>query len=431
MSIPSNRRGFTLIELLVVIAIIAILAAILFPVFAKAREKARTNTCMNNQRQIAVAFTMYAQDNNQKLPVAKEWATLLNANYQIGDKVLDCPTATHTGTLTQPDYMYVAGSFLSGMALGDIKEPSAAPILTDQKSPSGTPYINDKDANDISIAVSSTDARHNNAAVFAFVDGHVQIVPKQKLNGALYVPSVNPANFKTPVALGPCFTDNKPMQYTDVAYTTYFDTWQRTLSDAGMSVAVGPSCMGNNFLAFNDGKSTNSIPLNASGYTSGPEANRWPSNAPSDPTLKWWKLGANGCKFAFANGVAWPHWNDGARDGYQPQSMLGAGTQTFTIVPDVNTDTIKKMALYVCNHIVDNCNTTATLNSITIYDENGQNPVTTNFTANNTTTVKVGDSVCRVNATAFLLPVHPDCKIDITFSGTKTANNGIGFIFEP
>jgi prepilin-type N-terminal cleavage/methylation domain-containing protein len=58
-------RGFTLIELLVVIAIVAILAAILFPVLAKAREKARTNTCLNNQRQVALAILMYVQDNDE------------------------------------------------------------------------------------------------------------------------------------------------------------------------------------------------------------------------------------------------------------------------------------------------------------------------------------------------------------------------------
>lgn len=56
------RRGFTLIELLVVIAIIAILAAILFPVFAKAREKARQTSCASNLKQIDLAFLMYAQD---------------------------------------------------------------------------------------------------------------------------------------------------------------------------------------------------------------------------------------------------------------------------------------------------------------------------------------------------------------------------------
>ena len=55
------RKGFTLIELLVVIAIIAILAAILFPVFAQAREKARQATCLSNHRQIGMAFGMYAR----------------------------------------------------------------------------------------------------------------------------------------------------------------------------------------------------------------------------------------------------------------------------------------------------------------------------------------------------------------------------------
>jgi len=62
------RRGFTLIELLVVIAIIAILAAILFPVFAKAREKARQTSCMSNMRQIGTAMMEYVQDYDELLP---------------------------------------------------------------------------------------------------------------------------------------------------------------------------------------------------------------------------------------------------------------------------------------------------------------------------------------------------------------------------
>ncbi|HPT99040.1 MAG TPA: prepilin-type N-terminal cleavage/methylation domain-containing protein, partial [Armatimonadota bacterium] len=57
-----SRRGFTLIELLVVIAIIAILAAILFPVFARARENARKASCQSNLKQIATAASMYIQD---------------------------------------------------------------------------------------------------------------------------------------------------------------------------------------------------------------------------------------------------------------------------------------------------------------------------------------------------------------------------------
>jgi prepilin-type N-terminal cleavage/methylation domain-containing protein len=63
------RKGFTLIELLVVIAIIAILAAILFPVFARAREKARQSSCLSNMKQLATGYLMYAQDYDERFPV--------------------------------------------------------------------------------------------------------------------------------------------------------------------------------------------------------------------------------------------------------------------------------------------------------------------------------------------------------------------------
>src|SRR3712207_3033945 len=63
-----KRNGFTLIELLVVIAIIAILAAILFPVFAQAREKARQTSCLSNLKQWGNGFMMYAQDYDETLP---------------------------------------------------------------------------------------------------------------------------------------------------------------------------------------------------------------------------------------------------------------------------------------------------------------------------------------------------------------------------
>ncbi|MEN6303655.1 MAG: DUF1559 domain-containing protein, partial [Armatimonadia bacterium] len=62
------KRGFTLIELLVVIAIIAILAAILFPVFAKAREKARQTSCLNNEKQLGTAILQYCQDYDEHFP---------------------------------------------------------------------------------------------------------------------------------------------------------------------------------------------------------------------------------------------------------------------------------------------------------------------------------------------------------------------------
>src|SRR5438874_836054 len=67
-TLRSRRNGFTLIELLVVIAIIAILAAILFPVFAQAREKARQASCTSNLKQLGSAMLMYAQDYDETFP---------------------------------------------------------------------------------------------------------------------------------------------------------------------------------------------------------------------------------------------------------------------------------------------------------------------------------------------------------------------------
>ena len=69
-----GRSGFTLIELLVVIAIIAILAAILFPVFAQAREKARTAMCLSHMNQVGKGIIMYAQDWDEKMPYNYRYA---------------------------------------------------------------------------------------------------------------------------------------------------------------------------------------------------------------------------------------------------------------------------------------------------------------------------------------------------------------------
>jgi len=100
-----KRKGFTLIELLVVIAIIAILAAILFPVFAKARAQAHKTHCLNNLKQLGTAIGLYAQDYENRLPMGVDengnyWYTLLESSYIRNRQILSCPsdgTAIETG----------------------------------------------------------------------------------------------------------------------------------------------------------------------------------------------------------------------------------------------------------------------------------------------------------------------------------------------
>jgi prepilin-type N-terminal cleavage/methylation domain-containing protein len=82
MSVNSRKRAFTLIELLVVIAIIAILAAILFPVFAQAREKARQSACISNLKQIGTAFAIYTQDYDSLLPDRRDLKSTLLGGFR-------------------------------------------------------------------------------------------------------------------------------------------------------------------------------------------------------------------------------------------------------------------------------------------------------------------------------------------------------------
>ncbi|GAG45215.1 unnamed protein product, partial [marine sediment metagenome] len=73
-----QRRGFTLIELLVVIAIIGILAAMVFPVFARARESARKAVCLSNVKNIGLAIQMYLADNNDTLPAMEHRSEVID-----------------------------------------------------------------------------------------------------------------------------------------------------------------------------------------------------------------------------------------------------------------------------------------------------------------------------------------------------------------
>src|SRR6188474_243241 len=83
---PGRGKGFTLIELLIVIAIIAILAAILFPVFARARENARRSSCQSNLKQIGLGFFQYTQDYDERFPLTSTTATVATGqNTTAGD----------------------------------------------------------------------------------------------------------------------------------------------------------------------------------------------------------------------------------------------------------------------------------------------------------------------------------------------------------
>jgi prepilin-type N-terminal cleavage/methylation domain-containing protein/prepilin-type processing-associated H-X9-DG protein len=187
MTILKTRSGFTLIELLVVIAIIAILAAILFPVFARAREKARQTTCTNNQRQIATSVMMYAQDHEETLPAASDWTNSIN----MGDgKIFDCPSTSGSTTGGLPDYIYFAGKnsvtnkegLLSSRTLGDITDPSATPLICDRAASYPSPYIATSDSNDYIYIdkdiIPAVDFRHGGNAIVVFMDGHVEAKPK-------------------------------------------------------------------------------------------------------------------------------------------------------------------------------------------------------------------------------------------------------------
>ena len=100
----SNANAFTLIELLVVIAIIAILAAILFPVFAKVREKARQTSCLSNEKQLGLGFAQYIQDNDEMFPSGSVKGTLgPNDLFGIGWAGQIFPYVKSTGVYACPD----------------------------------------------------------------------------------------------------------------------------------------------------------------------------------------------------------------------------------------------------------------------------------------------------------------------------------------
>jgi prepilin-type N-terminal cleavage/methylation domain-containing protein/prepilin-type processing-associated H-X9-DG protein len=147
----SRRRGFTLIELLVVIAIIAILAAILFPVFAHARERARQTSCLNNLKQYGTAMHMYLDDWDEQLIYSRDWPGLgqdwgwINSMRSYNKSILlwHCPSSGVNvsvtlggGAASYPDGFYNWGAATAS----DVKSPDKFILFGDGVGSGKIPY---------------------------------------------------------------------------------------------------------------------------------------------------------------------------------------------------------------------------------------------------------------------------------------------------
>jgi len=175
---PAPRRGFTLIELLVVIAIIAILASILFPVFSRAREKARESACISNLKQITIALMMYTSDYDNLLPLANEYPATSSPNaahkqgppglldvlapYTKNTQIFRCPSDKDGYYKEQgTSYDYANGLQMPGMLPESMDSPWG-------QDPVKVPIVFDYSVD-----------WHAKGPVIAYCDGHVKVAARQ------------------------------------------------------------------------------------------------------------------------------------------------------------------------------------------------------------------------------------------------------------
>lgn len=186
-----KRYGFTLIELLVVIAIIAILAAILFPVFARARAKAQQTACLSNVKQLALGIVMYSSDQNGKFPLwsynsvadVRDWGEAIQP-YVKNEQIYRCPTSRQQPFWPGADYAmnrwlcYDWVNLQFGSSQSEVKQPAKCLMVFDgdliwaQK----VPAYNGPDLAYQWTAGADMLTRHNEGANYGFCDGHAKFL---------------------------------------------------------------------------------------------------------------------------------------------------------------------------------------------------------------------------------------------------------------
>lgn len=153
---------FVVIPCACLLVVPVILAAILFPVFAQAREKARQAVCMSNVKSLSTAVLMYEQDYDQRLPDARQWSDV-TAPYYKNSETLMCPSIPKN---SQPAYGYAFNRTLSKIDAAKIRNPRAVPMLYDSTSQT-------KNAAD-SFTSLPNPGRHSRGNTIGYFDGHVQ-----------------------------------------------------------------------------------------------------------------------------------------------------------------------------------------------------------------------------------------------------------------